>query len=484
MKKLVCIFIVIAAAGFFLPYWLYDQFGSVDISAILFHLQMPTSDALADWTRGLGLCLIEIVLASTLLGIFFYTARSRRRKILFWLVLISVLGWDIYNLQIIGYLRARITNSAFIEQNYVSPSNVSITAPTQNLIMIQVESLESSLQDRASGGLFDVNYIESLTQLAREHVSFSHSGLFEGAVVLPETGWTMGALVSETAALPLKAYKIHTSSDQIGNDFDQYTSFLAGVTTLGDILHDFGYRNYFILGSNKDFAGQSKYMQQHGNYIIYEKKDIIDQFPHISENKGWWGVYDKDLYAFVKLKLYEITQNPQPFSMIIQTIDSHREGILEPDCSSIYPSQIENVYVCVDKHLNKFITWLRAQPFAATTTIVVIGDHCNMSTGLFKQTVNKKIGLYQGTERKVFNLFINSAITPAQEKNRQFSTMDIFPTTLAAMGAQIAGDRLGLGTNLFSQEPTLPEKYGYDLLFNELPKYSSFDNKELLYKEP
>lgn len=292
----------------------------------------------------------------------------------------------------------------------------------------------------------------------------------------------MGALVSETAAIALKSYKIHTSADQIGNRFAKYTSFLAGVTTLGDILQHFGYRNYFILGSNKNFAGQSKYMQQHGNYVIYDKKDILSQFPHISKNQGWWGVYDKELYAFTKLKLTEITQNPQPFSLIIQTIDSHREDILNPECDSVYPSQIENVYVCVDKQLNEFITWLRAQPFAATTTIVVVGDHCNMSTGLFKQPVSQRIGFYQGVERKVFNLFINPAVTPVQEKNRQFSTMDIFPTTLAAMGAQIPGNRLGLGANLFSQEPTLPEKYGYDLLFRELPKHSSFYNREFLYK--
>ena len=35
--------------------------------------------------------------------------------------------------------------------------------------------------------------------------------------------------------------------------------------------------------------------------------------------------------------------------------------------------------------------------------------------------------------------------------------MDMFPTTLASLGAVIDGDRLGLGTNLFSDKPTLAE---------------------------
>ena len=54
--------------------------------------------------------------------------------------------------------------------------------------------------------------------------------------------------------------------------------------------------------------------------------------------------------------------------------------------------------------------------------------------------------------------------------------MDMFPTTLAAIGCEIEGNRLGLGTNLFSGEKTLTEKYGYDNLNAELSKKSEFYN--------
>ena len=40
--------------------------------------------------------------------------------------------------------------------------------------------------------------------------------------------------------------------------------------------------------------------------------------------------------------------------------------------------------------------------------------------------------------------------------------MDLFPTILSSMGYSIDGDRLGLGTNLFSKRKTLAEKFGYD----------------------
>ena len=61
-------------------------------------------------------------------------------------------------------------------------------------------------------------------------------------------------------------------------------------------------------------------------------------------------------------------------------------------------------------------------------------------------------------------------------KNRQFTTMDMFPTTLASMGVIIEGDQLGLGTNLFSEKQTLAEKYGMDTVNEELVKDSKFFN--------
>ena len=76
--------------------------------------------------------------------------------------------------------------------------------------------------------------------------------------------------------------------------------------------------------------------------------------------------------------------------------------------------------------------------------------------------------------RTTYNCIINPAIEPVRETGREFATFDMFPTTLAALGATIEGERLGLGTNLFSSEETLTEKYGYDKLEEELSKASDF----------
>ena len=68
-------------------------------------------------------------------------------------------------------------------------------------------------------------------------------------------------------------------------------------------------------------------------------------------------------------------------------------------------------------------------------------------------------------------------------KNRIFSTMDLFPTTLSAMGVKIEGNRLGLGTNLFSNEETLIQKYNETYVNLEFLKRSKFYNKNILYNK-
>ena len=64
----------------------------------------------------------------------------------------------------------------------------------------------------------------------------------------------------------------------------------------------------------------------------------------------------------------------------------------------------------------------------------------------------------------------------------------MFPTTLAAMGFEIEGERLGLGTNLFSRVPTLCEKMGkgeegYYLFDAEVQKYSDYYKENFVKKE-
>ena len=116
---------------------------------------------------------------------------------------------------------------------------------------------------------------------------------------------------------------------------------------------------------------------------------------------------------------------------------------------------------CSSSRVSEFIDWIKEQPFYENTTIILSGDHLTMDSD-FCENIDED---YQ---RSTYNAILNSPILPVHEKNRIFTTMDMFPTTLASLGAVIDGDRLGLGTNLFSDKPTLAEELGFDELNRQL----------------
>ena len=72
----------------------------------------------------------------------------------------------------------------------------------------------------------------------------------------------------------------------------------------------------------------------------------------------------------------------------------------------------------------------------------------------------------------IYNVFINTKET-TQNRNRIFNQTDLFPTILESIGFKIDGDRLGLGTSLFSTKPTLIEQLGY----KKLKKMLRYKNK-------
>lgn len=61
------------------------------------------------------------------------------------------------------------------------------------------------------------------------------------------------------------------------------------------------------------------------------------------------------------------------------------------------------------------------------------------------------------------NFILNSTL-PLPPKERQYSSLDMFPTLLEAMGFSLESRAMGLGKSLYSNEPTLLERYGQKVL--------------------
>ena len=161
------------------------------------------------------------------------------------------------------------------------------------------------------------------------------------------------------------------------------------------------------------------------------------------------------------------------------TVDTHfTDGYFCEDCEYEYSDVYSNVIRCSSKKVSDFVKWIKEQPFYENTTIIISGDHLTMQVSTEEQF--KKA---QGEERSIYNAIINAKVEPVKTTNREFFTFDMYPTTLAALGVQIEGDRLGLGTNLFSSRQTLAEQYGVEYVRKETKKKSTFYNKKLLYGE-
>ena len=137
---------------------------------------------------------------------------------------------------------------------------------------------------------------------------------------------------------------------------------------------------------------------------------------------------------------------------------------------------------CADILLMDFIDWMKQQPWFEETTVAIMGDHLFMATektnffgsNEYLALKEKKTDLtnISGNPRRWLDVFINAK--PVNNdysnriKNRAFSSMDMFPTILASIGCTIKDDRLGFGTNLFSQEKTLCERFPEEFINTKL----------------
>ena len=373
------------------------------------------------------------------ISIHFYTLYKWLCLVLSLLLLISPIQYAVESLDLGTYISRRIQKSTIYEEHYVNPATSEITyeGELKNVIYIYIESMETTYASIEDGGAQKINYIPNLTQLAQENISFSDTDKLGGAYVTTGAGWTMGALFSTTTGVPF-------SFPVEGNSMSQFENFAPGITSLGDILNEYGYKQVFLCGSEGNFAGRQAYFEQHGNYEVRDLFYAREKGYIPEDYKVWWGYEDLKLYDIAKKEIIELAKNDAPFNYTMLTVDTHHvDGYVCSACQSTYDHQLGNVLECTDNQIADFIAWCQEQDFYEDTVIVISGDHFRMDSSLVA-----------GHERRLYNCFINANCELVGDiNNRVFTSLDLFPTTLSAMGFQIRGERLGLGTNLFSKVP-------------------------------
>ncbi len=379
----------------------------------------------------------------------------------------AMIGFAAFRVNLVEYVVYMSQPSELYETYYADPSKTNIKFPEekQNLIYIFLESVETTFYAENQGGEWHTNLIPELYQLAQNNTNFSQTQHIGGATALTGGTWTIGAMVSHTTGVPLVIPLGISNHNAYGQD-----SFLPGITSLSDVLHENGYYQALMVGSDAKFGGRYQFFTQHGTDEVFDLFTArADGITPTKNYKVFWGMEDLYLFEYAKQELTEIAKMDQPFAFTMLTVDTHfPNGYVCKYCKKDHANSYDNVYSCSSRQVAEFVNWIQAQDFYENTTIVICGDHPTMNNDYANAQIT------EGYERTMYNCFINPLAETDNTKNRSFCTLDMFPTVLAAIGCDIEGDRLGLGTNLFSKTPTLCEKLGKEQFDIELKKSSKY----------
>lgn len=467
-KVLIVLAFMITFTALFSAHWYIKVFGDVGFRAILFVLFSPmegtASGIVIDWLlKGL----LPSFLCTAALSLFFFLKINLKKFLKNTIcIILCMLIW-IYGIYITGipqFVSGILTETDIYDNYYSSPQKTDIVFPKdkQNLIYIFLESMETTYFSENEGGGLKENVIPQLHKLAENNLNFSHNNGIGGWQTITNTTWTSAAIVAQTSGVPLTL-----PINRIVPDTD--SNFLPKITTLNNILHDNGYVQTVMFGSNASYGGRGNYFLQHGVDKILDYNTAITDGIIPADYRVWWGFEDSKLFDYAKLEITNLASGDKPFNFTMLTADTHHiSGYKCSKCENNFDNQYMNVLACSSKQVCEFVEWIQQQPFYKNTTIVVIGDHQSMDAEFFAENMKSDY------TRRVYNCFINARSKTENSKNRTFTPMDIFPTTLAALGCKIENDHLGLGTNLFSGEKTLAETITVEKLNKELNKTSDY----------
>lgn len=483
--------IVLLALSVFTLYaiiWYARNIDNTPFEQLLFHMRIPLEGAGFNPLKKFGWPAAALAGFAAFCYWFYiwFLAVPRRRKIrghvitlVVIFLIVVVIGLD--TIGIFAYAKARLNESPLWASEYVDPDEVDIVFPDkkQNLIYIIMESMETTYADRSHGGAEPTNLVPHLTDFALDddNVMFSQLGdptRLGGARNMTGLTWTAASLIGQMGGIPLKVPTVDVNAFRTESG-----EFLPGATMIGDILYDEGYALEMMMGSSARFASRDDMYRSHGPWVMWDYDALARDKLIPPGHFVFWGIEDRMLFDLAKDRLTELADGSMPFVFSLLTVDTHfPDGYTYPDRPMLDLRSYGNAIAWSDRDLADFVTWCQAQPFYENTTIVMLGDHLSMGKRFFDSVPD-------AYDRRIYNVMMNVAreVDTTRLFNREFTVMDFFPTTLAALGATIEGDRLGYGTNLFSDVGTLLERHGVQVVDDMLATNSHFYD-ETFHRSP
>lgn len=476
--RLILRFFAYWLAFFFLfsSFWITNNFGKPSIEQILYHLQFGLQGLIDTDMRlldsfiqqgllvplcfALALLLLEAVLAYHLLSHLKSDALSSKKhspflhkvgRIVYWFIhhraplytLLACFMFFAINFSLVTYISQKFGKDYFTE-NYLNPESVAIhlTKP-KNLILIYVESLESSYRDPTR---FKRNLLQPLDDV--EGTSFEH---FQQA---PGTNWTIAGITASQCGIPLKSLLLYDGNG-VGENIK---SFLPNAICLGDILHEHGYYNVYMGGDALSFSGKGNFFADHHYDERYGRNELKGD--RTDKEMNYWGLYDDDLFVQVKAKLKELHHKKQPFNLTITTIDTHGpDGYYSNFCKKQGAKDFSGIIECTSHQVADFVNHVKKQGYLKDTNIVILGDHLAMYNPAHEI-------LDAMPKRYIYNKIITQQkIIKTRDHILHF---DLFPTILELSGFQVTGGKLALGFTAITPHTIQPNDNDLEQMNNDL----------------
>ncbi len=342
------------------------------------------------------------------------------------------------------------STSRLYEEEYIFPEKIKFDFPEKkrNLILIYLESFEHNFSQTEQYGK---NLLPNLSSFWKEgNHSLSHQPMYG-------TDFSIASLVSSHCGIPLRYTYI--------NDIWALKFFLPQAVCFPEILKQNGYQTAIVKAADITFTRVNIFAKTHGYDEALGVDEILQNFPkesHSARLGTFGGVTDETLFTYAKEKLMQFPKD-KPFMLTLFSLDTHTPTPHHnPKCQKVF-GDIRDVYMCTDKTVYDFVTWLKASPYWENTTVVIMGDH------LYPSRIKAKGHPKRGT----YNVFLNLPENLQINKNMAFSTFDMAPTILESLGIKFSEKAFGLGRSLFFGPDTLLQRLGRQKLKSQLIKDSN-----------
>ncbi len=442
-----------ATAAFMLPFIVIARaFGSVDMMALAFHTKFGIKGGgiggLENEIIAAGLSMFVVILAAAFLA----SLWPIKRLVLGGVGFILLLANPVIQFAAKGFFFPPPPSD--LAQHYVANIVLTPTLPLPDLLVIYLEGSDRQYEDTAVFG----DAFAPIKGLLPEALAFTRVAQISG------TGWSMAGIIASQCGVPALPKGMLDSRKKM----DDVADFMPSVTCLGDLLSPYEYQTEFLVGVEAEFAGIDKFFRDHGIKTLIGTEQIrtlVSQAEFESAHFDWL-LDDQILFDVARLRHNDLSADPRPYAMIIQTSGPHgKAGVLSRSCGSdrraLLSKDLALLANCTAGLSVDFVNELREKQKARgrPLRILMVSDHLN----------HAGIAPGVGAEFAGYNTVL---MVGGPDLGPQAGTVnaapgamvDVFPTFLEWAGLSQPPVAAGIGRSLISGPPSLLAERGLEVM--------------------